>query len=159
MKTLPLKEFKPTILFLVKFIGIYIVANLLYGVYVTAYSPGPDPITSLASRQTAVALGICGWHSSTEDNETKPTTLLIHEDHDHFRSVPFCIWPNRKIVMDICVGRYNHYSLNESCAHCTAVLGYVISSGSGLLCTQIPFYGRVICYRICAVDRLGEKVF
>jgi exosortase family protein XrtF len=79
MKTLPLKEFKPTILFLVKFIGIYIVANLLYGVYVTAYSPGPDPITSLASRQTAVALGICGWHSSTEDNETKPTTLLIHE--------------------------------------------------------------------------------
>ena len=41
MKTLPLKEFKPTILFLVKFIGIYIVANLLYGIYVTAYATGP----------------------------------------------------------------------------------------------------------------------
>ena len=79
MKALPLKEFKPTILFLVKFIGIYLVANLLYGLYVTAYSPGPDPITSLASRQTAVALGICGWPSTTQDNEKKPTTLLIHE--------------------------------------------------------------------------------
>jgi len=75
----PLKEFKPTILFLVKFIGIYIVANLLYGIYVTAYSPGPDPITSVTSRQTAVALGICGWPSVTQDNEKKPTTLLIHE--------------------------------------------------------------------------------
>jgi exosortase family protein XrtF len=79
MKALPLKEFKPTILFLVKFIGIYVVANLLYGIYVTAYSPGPDPITSLVSRQTAVTLGICGWPSITQDNEKKPTTLLIHE--------------------------------------------------------------------------------
>jgi len=79
MKAIPLKEFKPTILFLVKFIGIYVVANLLYGIYVTAYSPGPDPITSIASRQTAVALGICGWPSTTKDNEKKPTTLLIHE--------------------------------------------------------------------------------
>jgi exosortase family protein XrtF len=79
MKALPLKEFKPTILFLVKFIGIYVVANLLYGIYVTAYSPGPDPITSLVSRQTAVALGVCGWPSTTIDNEKKPTTLLNHE--------------------------------------------------------------------------------
>ena len=79
MKTLPLKEFKPTILFLVKFVGIYIVANLLYGIYVTAYAPGPDPITSVTSQQTAVALGICGWPSTTEDNEKKPTTLLIYE--------------------------------------------------------------------------------
>jgi exosortase family protein XrtF len=79
MKALPLKEFKPTILFLVKFIGIYLVANLFYGIYVTAFSPGPDPITSLASRQTAVALGVCGWPSIAKDNEKRPTTLIIHE--------------------------------------------------------------------------------
>jgi exosortase family protein XrtF len=79
MNTLALKEFKPTILFLVKFVGIYLVANLLYGLYVTAYAPGPDPITSVTSRQTAVALGICGWPSETKDDENKPTTQLIHE--------------------------------------------------------------------------------
>ena len=80
MKSLSLKEFKPTILFLVKFAGIYLVANLLYGIYVTAYSPRPDPITSIASRQTAFALGVCGWPSTTKDDERKPTTQLIHED-------------------------------------------------------------------------------
>ena len=80
MKSLSLKEFKPTILFLVKFVGIYLVSNLLYGIYVTAYSPRPDPITIIASRQTAFALGVCGWPSTTKDDEKKPTTQLIHED-------------------------------------------------------------------------------
>ena len=79
MNTFSLKEFKPTVLFLVKFVGIYLVANLLYGLYVTAYSPGPDPITRITSRQTAIALGICGWPSHTKDDENKPTTQLIHE--------------------------------------------------------------------------------
>ena len=80
MKALSLKEFKPTILFLVKFVGIYLAANLLYGIYVTAYLPGPDPITSIISQQTATALGVCGWPSTTKDDEKKPTTQLIHED-------------------------------------------------------------------------------
>jgi len=78
MKSLPLKEFKPTILFLLKFVGIYLVANVLYGIYVTAYSPGPDPITRIVSQQTAIALGVCGWPSTTKDDERKPTTQLIY---------------------------------------------------------------------------------
>ena len=79
MTALALKEFKPTVAFLVKFVGIYVVANLLYGAFVTAYSPGPDPITRITSQQTAIALGVCGWPSTTKDNEKKPTTELIHE--------------------------------------------------------------------------------
>jgi exosortase family protein XrtF len=79
MKALSLKEFKPTVIFLVKFVGIYVIANVLYGVYVTAYEPGPDPITSITSRQTAIALGVCGWPSTAVDDETKATTQLIHE--------------------------------------------------------------------------------
>ena len=98
MNTAPLKEFKPTILFLVKFIGIYLVANLLYGIYVTAYSPGPDPITSLASRQTAVALGICGWPSTTFDNDKKPTTLLIHEGRNVLAVYEGCNGVNIMII-------------------------------------------------------------
>jgi len=79
MKNLSIKEFKPTILFLVKFIGIYVLANLLYGVYVTTYSPKPDPITSWSSYHTAIALRGCGWQVITRNSETKPITQLIFE--------------------------------------------------------------------------------
>ena len=77
MKNFSIQEFKPTIFFLVKFIGIYVVVNLLYGFYVTAYEPKPDPITSVVSYHTAIALKGCGWSTITEDNNTKPTTNLI----------------------------------------------------------------------------------
>jgi exosortase family protein XrtF len=80
MKNLSLKEFKPTILFLVKFIGIYVVASLLYGFYVTTYSPSPDPATRAVSKQTANVLGLGGCPSMTKDDERKPTTQVIHEN-------------------------------------------------------------------------------
>ena len=74
-----LTEFKPTILFLVKFIGIYVVANLLYGWYVTVYEPNPDPVTRIVSEHTAIALTGCGWHTITEDRINRPTTKLLYE--------------------------------------------------------------------------------
>jgi exosortase family protein XrtF len=79
MKSISIKEFKPTIFFLLKFIGIFVVANLLYGLYVTAYAPKPDPITSWVSYHTAFALQGCGWSAATQDSKTKPTTQLIFE--------------------------------------------------------------------------------
>jgi len=81
MKNVSIKEFKPTILFLVKFIGIYLVANLLYGFYVTAYEPAPDPATRVVSGQTAIALSACGWPTITRDNDRKPTTELVYDDN------------------------------------------------------------------------------
>lgn len=74
-----IKEFMPTILFLVKFIGIYVVANLLYGAYVTAYEPHPDPVTRWVTDHTTVALRGCGWTTTTLDSETKPTTQVVYE--------------------------------------------------------------------------------
>jgi exosortase family protein XrtF len=69
-----LREFLPTIIFLAKFLGIYLVASLLYGAYVTSYEPGPDPATRTVARQTSIALGVCGWNTSVHDNANKPTT-------------------------------------------------------------------------------------
>ena len=80
MKHFSIHEFKPTIFFLVKFIGIYVVANLIYGVFVTAYSPGPDPVTREVTVHTSAALRLCGWTTTFTDNKTKPTTELILED-------------------------------------------------------------------------------
>jgi exosortase family protein XrtF len=79
MKNFNIKEFMPTILFLAKFVGIYLVGNFLYGLYVTAYQPSPDPATRWVTDQTAVVLTACGWPSTTEDSSRKATTNLIHD--------------------------------------------------------------------------------
>lgn len=78
----PLREFLPTILFLAKFIGLYLVANLLYGVYVSSYGPGPDPATNSVSRQTSAVLNGCGWETSALDNARKPTTEIAYGGRD-----------------------------------------------------------------------------
>ena len=70
----------PTILFLTKFVGIYVVGNFLYGVYVTKYEPAPDPVTHWVTKQTAVVLSLGGWPSEIEDQKTRRTTNLIHDE-------------------------------------------------------------------------------
>ena len=79
MKNFSVKEFLPTILFLVKFVGIYLVGNFLYGLYVTAYEPTPDPATRWVTGQTAVVLTVCGWPSDTNDRINKPITNLNYK--------------------------------------------------------------------------------
>lgn len=76
MKQFSIREFKPTILFLVKFIGLYLVANLVYGFYVSAYLPGPDSATRVVTDQTSSILNVCGWSTTTLDSTTKPITEL-----------------------------------------------------------------------------------
>lgn len=98
MKNISIKEFKPTILFLIKFIGIFVVANLLYGLYVTAYSPKPDPITSWVSYHTAFALQGCGWPAVTQDSETRPTTQLIFEERSVLSIYEGCNGVNMMII-------------------------------------------------------------
>lgn len=80
MGSFSVKEFRPTILFLLKFVGIYVVGNLLYGLYVTSYEPAPDPMTRWATHQTAIALTACGWSTYSEDTINKPTTNLIYQE-------------------------------------------------------------------------------
>lgn len=71
-------EFKPTILFLIKFLGLYLSLNLLYGIYVTHYSPRPDPITRMITHHSAALLSISGWKSVVVDHPTKPTSAIVY---------------------------------------------------------------------------------
>lgn len=80
MKRFSLKEFIPTILFLGKFLGIYMVGNVLYGVYVTEYEPLPDPVTHWVTDHTAVILTSCGWPTGVADDPARPTTNLVFEE-------------------------------------------------------------------------------
>jgi exosortase family protein XrtF len=76
VKDFSIKEFTPTILFLLKFVGIYVVGNFLYGLYVTAYAPAPDPVTHWITDQTASVLTSFGWPTISVALPDKPTTRL-----------------------------------------------------------------------------------
>jgi len=68
------REFRPAILFISKFLLIYLIGNLLYGLYVSSFRPRPDPITDHVSIQTAWLLSATGWDSTSEPETLKPTT-------------------------------------------------------------------------------------
>jgi exosortase family protein XrtF len=72
-----LKEFKPTILFLIKFAGMYLVLNLIYGFYVTSYYPESDPVTRLITEQTSAILSFVGWPVATYNHANHATTSMI----------------------------------------------------------------------------------
>lgn len=67
-----IKEFKPTISFLVRFLALYLVLNLLYGLFIDHYSPAPDPVTRRVSDQSAAILRLFGTDASSSDSNTNP---------------------------------------------------------------------------------------
>lgn len=62
-----LKEFKPALIFLGKFLAIYFVGNILYGFYIESYENGPDPVTRVITAQTSGLLEIMGYDTGYED--------------------------------------------------------------------------------------------
>jgi exosortase family protein XrtF len=73
-----LKEFKPTILFLLKFVFIYIIGNFLYGIFVTSFEPRPDPMTRFVTAQTGIVLNVCGFSVDVKDRDDKPTSDITY---------------------------------------------------------------------------------
>jgi len=78
MSAIHLKEFKPAIAFLLKFVGLYLVGNLLYGWYVTSWYPKPDPVTNFVTVQSANILSWFGWDATTSIQLTRPTTHILN---------------------------------------------------------------------------------
>ncbi len=48
-----IKEFKPALLFLLKFLGMYVILSIFYGIYVESFGTNPDTITIWVSQQTS----------------------------------------------------------------------------------------------------------
>ncbi|MFZ6012218.1 MAG: exosortase family protein XrtF [Bacteroidota bacterium] len=71
-----LKEFKPSFVFLAKFLVIYVVGNTLYGIYIESFVQQPDRITAVVASQTSFALNTCGAETYVEQNTVGPTVLL-----------------------------------------------------------------------------------
>jgi exosortase family protein XrtF len=79
MKDFSIQEFKPTIYFLLKFSGLYVVGNVLYGWFVHSYYPGVDPITGWVTTQTSDLLGLMGWDTVVSNQIRKATSNIIYE--------------------------------------------------------------------------------
>lgn len=75
-----IQEFKPTIYFLIKFFGIYLLGNLLYGAWITYWHPLPDPATHLVTEQSAAIIRVFGHEVSVLDYPNKPTTSIQYQD-------------------------------------------------------------------------------
>lgn len=73
------KEFRPTITFLIRFVVVYIGANLVYGVFITLYEPEVDPITRIVTRQSAGIVSLLGWDAHALDYPRRSTTYIQSE--------------------------------------------------------------------------------
>ena len=75
-----LKEFKPTILFLLKFGLIFGVGSFLYGWFINSYQqkepPQPDPITNSIANQTNWVVGAFGYPSAVWYPEEEPLVVV-----------------------------------------------------------------------------------
>jgi exosortase family protein XrtF len=92
------KDFRPALFFVFKFVLIYILGNMLYGLFIQAYRPGPDPVTELATRQT---VHIVGWFTtdvSAESLATEPVVSVSHSGRIILRVFEGCSGLNVMIV-------------------------------------------------------------
>ena len=75
-----IKEFKAPIVFIAKFLILYLVLNLGYGLFVDHYSPEPDPFTVIATQHTDWLLRIGGYPTTSVPDQNGPYVLLKEND-------------------------------------------------------------------------------
>jgi exosortase family protein XrtF len=124
MKTL-FQENREAILFIVKFVGLYLVLNTLYGFYVEYYYPQPDPVTLVVTRQVAAILSV--FHPVVEaiPDSTSSYVILQH---------------NSQIVVSVFEGCN---SLNVMIVYISFLIAFKGSLSSTL---QFSFLGLVLVY-------------
>jgi len=71
-----IKEFKEPLLFLSKFLVLYLVLNFFYGLYVDYYSPMADPVTYWATHNTEFALNTLGYSTESSHDPSRPYVRL-----------------------------------------------------------------------------------
>lgn len=72
-----LTEFKPSLVFLVKFVALYLIGNVLYGLFVTYYHPEADPVTRWVTDQSSAALHVFGFQTEVVPQPNKPNVILL----------------------------------------------------------------------------------
>jgi exosortase family protein XrtF len=73
-----IKEFRPTLLFLAKFLAFYFLSNILYGLWIESYGNSPDPFTILVTQNISSILNWMDFDTFVGSSKTQPYVLLFH---------------------------------------------------------------------------------
>lgn len=74
-----ISEFRPALLFLGKFLAVYIIGNLLYGLFIESFDKTPDPVTRLVTEQSAHLLDVVGYNASIENHPSDAKVMLKND--------------------------------------------------------------------------------
>lgn len=74
-----IRQYKPALIFLGKFLAVYFSLNVLYGIYVNSYGQQPDPWTRAVTAQTSFFLRSLGYPGSYLDSTKNPVVYLLDE--------------------------------------------------------------------------------
>lgn len=72
-----IQAYKPALLFLLKYVVVYLALNSLYAFFVSAYQPAPDPVTIFVSKQTALVLEAFYSNVTTLVTSDYPSVPLV----------------------------------------------------------------------------------
>ena len=74
------KEFKPALLFVAKFLVIYFIGNILYGIYVESFGHVADPATNWVTDQSVTILNWVGEATEAYKDDANPKVhILLNE--------------------------------------------------------------------------------
>src|SRR5690606_37782520 len=73
-----LRDFRPALLFLARFLAVYVVGNVLYGLYIESFGDEVDAVTRVVTEHTSALLRITGEETSTGDRAGRPIVLLMN---------------------------------------------------------------------------------
>ncbi len=71
-----LTEYKPALLFLARFLGIYVLGNVVYGLWIVSYDNQADPYTAMVTSHAAVFLQLLGYQATTFVSGMAPNVAL-----------------------------------------------------------------------------------
>lgn len=138
------QDFKPTILFLIKFFGVYLVLSWLYGVYISDYDQSEpailDPFTRVVAGHCTRSAEVFGYQTQT-----------VQDDHLRLETLPEQTYDS--IWFD---GIYA-ISIEEGCNGLNIMilfLAFVIAFGGKLLNMLIFIPAGIIFIHLANIGRL-----
>ncbi|GAB3337798.1 exosortase family protein XrtF [Marivirga atlantica] len=104
-------DFKPSILFLGKFLGLYIILNVLYGFYLDAYSEKADWMTQFVTEQTADVLSLYNENITTGPKEDLKSVYIFKDERAVLSVYEGCNGLNVMIIFIAFVFAYSRPSM------------------------------------------------
>ena len=71
-----MKDQKAILFFILKFVGLYIVLNTLYGLWISSYTPFPDPVTRVVTHNSAAVISVAQDNISVGEAVNSPNVPI-----------------------------------------------------------------------------------